>query len=29
MIGALEDKGHAYAVDGEVLYQVETFARSG
>jgi len=29
MIGALEEKGHAYAVDGEVLYQVETFPRYG
>jgi cysteinyl-tRNA synthetase len=29
MVGALQDKGHAYAVDGEVLYQVETFADYG
>lgn len=29
MITALEQKGHAYAIDGEVLYQVESFPHYG
>jgi cysteinyl-tRNA synthetase len=29
MIKVLHEKGHAYAVDGEVLYQVQTFADYG
>lgn len=29
MIEQLSEKGHAYAVDGEVLYQVETFSEYG
>jgi len=29
MIGQLVDKGHAYVVDGEVMYEVETFADYG
>lgn len=29
MIGQLVDKGHAYVVDGEVMYEVATFAEYG
>ena len=29
MIADLQDKGHAYVVDGEVMYEVETFAAYG